>query len=114
MGQSTESMLKTLTSALMCMGALAACEKAPQTIKYDVQDKGLAVPQPQKAAREKCYGISLAQYNDCAAGPGTSCAGTATRDNMPGRWKYVTAGECEGLGGKLDVGRQEQDRPVGE
>ncbi|MEQ9609163.1 MAG: DUF2282 domain-containing protein, partial [Kiloniellaceae bacterium] len=26
-------------------------------------------------AKEKCFGISLAGQNDCAAGPGTTCAG---------------------------------------
>ena len=29
---------------------------------------------------EKCYGISLAGENDCAAGPGTTCAGTSMAD----------------------------------
>lgn len=29
---------------------------------------------------EKCYGISLKGKKDCAAGPGTSCAGTSTVD----------------------------------
>ena len=27
-------------------------------------------------AKEKCYGVSLAGQNDCAAGAGTTCAGT--------------------------------------
>ena len=26
--------------------------------------------------KEKCFGVSLAGENDCAAGPGTTCAGT--------------------------------------
>ena len=28
-------------------------------------------------AKERCYGVSLKGKNDCAAGPGTSCAGTS-------------------------------------
>jgi uncharacterized membrane protein len=48
---------------------------------------------PQKGA-EKCYGISLAGKNDCAAGPGTSCAGTSKRDYQGNAWKYVKAGTC--------------------
>lgn len=48
---------------------------------------------PQKGA-EKCYGISLAGKNDCAAGPGTSCAGTSKRDYQGNAWKYVKAGSC--------------------
>ena len=50
----------------------------------------------QKAKPEKCYGISLAGQNDCAAGPGTSCAGTSVKDYQGNAWKLVPAGTCEG------------------
>ncbi len=43
---------------------------------------------------EKCYGISLAGQNDCAAGPGTTCAGTSTKDYQGNAWKAVPAGTC--------------------
>lgn len=43
---------------------------------------------------EKCYGVALAGQNDCAAGPGTSCAGTSTKDYQGNAWKYVPAGTC--------------------
>jgi len=43
----------------------------------------------------KCYGISLAGENDCAAGPGTTCAGTSTIDYQGNAWKLVPAGTCE-------------------
>ena len=45
-------------------------------------------------AKEKCYGISLAGQNDCAAGPGTTCAGTSTVDYQGNAWKLVPAGDC--------------------
>jgi uncharacterized membrane protein len=48
----------------------------------------------QKPAMEKCYGISLAGKNDCAAGPGTSCAGTSKTDYQGNAWKLVKAGTC--------------------
>ena len=48
-------------------------------------------PQPQS---EKCYGVSLAGKNDCAAGPGTSCAGTSRRAYQGNAWKYVAKGTC--------------------
>ena len=56
-----------------------------------------AVPaQAQKRpAMEKCYGVAKAGQNDCAAGPGTSCAGTSTRDYQGNAWKLVKKGECE-------------------
>ena len=43
---------------------------------------------------EKCYGVSLAGQNDCAAGPGTSCAGTSTVDYQGNAWSLVPAGTC--------------------
>jgi uncharacterized membrane protein len=40
------------------------------------------------ANMEKCFGVSLAGKNDCAAGPGTTCAGTSKVDYqaMPLNW----------------------------
>lgn len=48
----------------------------------------------QMSGKEKCYGISLAGQNDCAAGPGTTCAGTSTKDFQGNAWKAVPAGTC--------------------
>ncbi|MFW8593456.1 DUF2282 domain-containing protein [Cribrihabitans neustonicus] len=45
--------------------------------------------------KEKCYGVSLAGQNDCAAGPGTTCAGTSTMDYQGNAWTLVDAGTCE-------------------
>ena len=45
-------------------------------------------------AMEKCYGVALAGENDCAAGPGTTCAGTSTTDYQGNAWKLVPAGTC--------------------
>jgi uncharacterized membrane protein len=46
-------------------------------------------------SKEKCYGVSLAGQNDCAAGPGTTCAGTSTVDYQGNAWSLVDAGTCE-------------------
>ena len=43
----------------------------------------------------KCYGVSLAGQNDCAAGPGTTCAGTSTVDYQGNAWTLVPEGTCE-------------------
>ncbi len=48
----------------------------------------------QKQEMEKCYGVAKAGKNDCAAGPGTSCAGTSTRDYQGNAWKLVPKGTC--------------------
>ena len=45
------------------------------------------------ADKERCYGVSLAGQNDCAAGPGTTCAGTSTRDYQGNAWKLVPKGK---------------------
>ncbi|MEF2552559.1 DUF2282 domain-containing protein [Aurantimonas sp. A2-1-M11] len=54
---------------------------------------------PASAADEtdtvKCYGVALAGQNDCAAGPGTTCAGTSSVDYQGNAWKAVPAGTCE-------------------
>ena len=55
---------------------------------------GPAAPQP---GADKCYGVSLAGKNDCAAGAGTSCAGTSAVDYDAHAWKYVAKGTCEGI-----------------
>ncbi|VWX60667.1 BufA1 family periplasmic bufferin-type metallophore [Sphingorhabdus sp. 109] len=52
-------------------------------------------------AKEKCYGVALAGKNDCAAGPGTTCAGTSTADYQGNAWKYVSKGSCVKMGGTL-------------
>ena len=44
--------------------------------------------------QEKCYGVSLAGENDCAAGPGTTCAGTSKVDYQGNAWTLVEAGTC--------------------
>ena len=56
---------------------------------------GLATSaQAANPAKEKCYGISKAGKNDCAAGAGTTCAGTSKRDYQGNAWKYVAKGTC--------------------
>ena len=37
--------------------------------------------------QEQCYGISKKGKNDCAAGPGTTCAGTSKVDFQGNAWK---------------------------
>jgi uncharacterized membrane protein len=107
MGQHRQTELGHLAGLLLAAATLSACngESKTKDIRYDETDRGLTMPEPKKAAREKCYGIALAQYNDCAAGPKSDCAGTATKDYMPDRWKYVAAGKCEAeFAGTLEPG----------
>jgi uncharacterized membrane protein len=43
---------------------------------------------------EKCFGVSLAGQNDCAAGAGTTCAGTSVTDYQGDAWTLVDKGSC--------------------
>jgi uncharacterized membrane protein len=71
--------MKTLAVA----GALAAALSAQ-----------FATTAAAEGAKEKCFGVSLAGANDCAAGEGTSCAGTSKVDYQGNSWTYVPAGTC--------------------
>jgi uncharacterized membrane protein len=63
----------------------------------------------QDTSKERCYGISLAGKNDCAAGAGTTCAGTSKVDYQGNAWKYVAKGTCaqmttpKGMGSLMPV-----------
>jgi uncharacterized membrane protein len=46
---------------------------------------------------EKCYGVSKAGQNDCAAGPGTSCAATSKTDYQGDAWVLVEKGTCTSI-----------------
>lgn len=51
----------------------------------------------QDDSKEKCYGVSLAGKNDCAAGPGTTCAGTSKVDYQGNAWTLVPKGSCTSI-----------------
>lgn len=53
-----------------------------------------ALPVHAQENMEKCFGVALAGQNDCAAGPGTTCAGTSVVDYQGNAWKLVPAGTC--------------------
>lgn len=49
----------------------------------------------QSADKEKCFGVALKGKNDCAAGPGTTCAGTSKVDYQANAWSFVPKGTCD-------------------
>ncbi|KMW56283.1 putative signal peptide protein [Candidatus Rhodobacter oscarellae] len=73
--------MSTTVKTLAVAGAVAAAVAGHATIA-------------NAQSQEKCYGISLAGENDCAAGPGTTCAGTSTVDYQGNAWTLVDAGTC--------------------
>ena len=80
--------MSTQLKSLAVAGAVAAALSAH------------ALPASADGAKEKCFGVSLAGENGCAAGPGTTCAGTSKVDFQGNAWKVVPAGTCE----TMDVG----------
>jgi uncharacterized membrane protein len=76
------------SAAILVLAALASGAAFAQGM-----DKKDASPMAQPEM-EKCYGISMAGRNDCAAGPGTTCAGTSKSDYQGNAWKYVAKGTC--------------------
>ncbi len=73
-------MSKTLKTVAVA-GAVAAALAAQTTTAVAME-------------KEKCFGVSLAGKNDCAAGPGTTCAGTSKVDYQGNAWTLVDAGTC--------------------
>ena len=75
------------TAAALALAALASGAALAQGM--DRKDANMPGP-----GMEKCYGVSMAGKNDCAAGPGTTCAGTSKVDYQGNSWKLVPAGTC--------------------
>ena len=67
-------------------------------------------PLADMVGMEKCYGVSLAGKNDCAAGPGTSCAGTSKVDYQANAWKNVPAGTCTTIKTPKGMGSMHQGK----
>ena len=80
----TPAKLLVGAGALLALGANVA---VAQTMPSAQQERGM----------EKCYGVAKAGQNDCAAGPGTTCAGTSTRDYQGNAWKLVAKGTCASI-----------------
>ena len=78
----------TTLSGLTVAGAMATALALAATAAS-------AQPKPPATAdQEKCFGIALKGQNDCAAGPGTTCAGTSKVDYQGNAWKIVPKGTC--------------------
>lgn len=73
----------TAMTTRLALGASLACALG-----------AMAVTPVMAQDMEKCFGVALAGKNDCAAGPGTTCAGTSKVDYQGNAWKLVPAGTC--------------------
>ena len=84
-----------MTTRTLTLGALAlaALTSGAAMAQADAMKSG----EMAKPAMEKCFGVSMAGKNDCAAGAGTTCAGTSKVDYQGNAWKYVPAGTCASM-----------------
>ncbi len=86
------------SKTLMVAGALATALSAA------------AMPAAAQDTKEKCYGVALAGKNDCAAGAGTTCAGTSKVDYQGNAWSLVPTGTCTTM--ELPEGRMGSLEPL--
>ncbi len=118
MANNTTLSISALAGALLvaaCSGAAdtdntAAAEGAGAQVAANTEAEAAEMSEVS-GEKEKCFGVALAGKNDCAAGPGTTCAGTSTVDYQGNAWKYVAADSCENAGGSL-VEVADNDPPV--
>ena len=80
-------MSKKLASVALVAGAVATA----------LTMTSIAATSASAAEKEQCYGVSKAGKNDCAAGPGTTCAGSSTVDYQGNAWTLVPKGTCDGM-----------------
>jgi len=85
---------RRLAVSALALSALATGLALAQSQSMDKMKDGKAMADAQPVAMEKCWGVSLAGKNDCAAGAGTTCAGTSKADYQGNAWKNVPAGTC--------------------
>jgi uncharacterized membrane protein len=83
--------MKTQINALTIAGSLATALTLLASVPASAQ------PKPAQPGMDKCFGVALAGQNDCAAGAGTTCAGTSKVDYQGNAWKYVAKGTCESM-----------------
>ena len=81
----------TTRSLAFAAAALAALSTSAFASDYKTEAADKTV------AMEKCYGVALAGKNDCAAGAGTTCAGTSKVDYQGNSWKNVAKGTCTSI-----------------
>lgn len=93
--------LGSVATAFIAAAALSACSGGASEATEGAEAEGAETMEVAEAEKEKCFGIAKAGENDCAAGEGTSCAGTSVVDYQGNAWKYTDGGECEAQGGSL-------------
>jgi uncharacterized membrane protein len=98
----TAALLLGASAALLSTGAVAGPNsqlKLAEGASAKVQEQFQTWMAGDKISgrKDKCFGIALAGENDCAAGAGTSCEGTSTKDFQANSWTFAPKGTCESI-----------------
>lgn len=83
----SQTLATQTTAAALALALGAALTLAQSPAHAQGMDKAMT-------DKEKCYGVAMKGKNDCAAGAGTTCAGTSMRDHQGNSWAYVAKGSC--------------------
>ncbi|HXR89625.1 MAG TPA: DUF2282 domain-containing protein [Steroidobacteraceae bacterium] len=96
------------TTSILVAGALATALSAwvptissaqgekmtPEQMKMMKEKQAMTMKELKGGKVEQCWGVARAGQNDCFAGPGTTCAGTSTKDYQGNAFKLVPKGTC--------------------
>jgi uncharacterized membrane protein len=83
-----------MNARTLALAAAALAALSTQAFAADDKKATDKMAADKTAATEKCFGVALAGKNDCAAGAGTTCAGTSKVDYQGNSWKSVAKGTC--------------------
>lgn len=87
----------TASLAAVSAGSVAQAEGMTMTNDQMMAKQADTKAQVASGKMERCFGVALAGQNDCAAGPGTTCAGTSTVDYQGNAFKLVPTGTCTSI-----------------
>jgi uncharacterized membrane protein len=90
--------LATAVTALSGPAATAGgMQMSPAMHKMMMEKQAHTMQELKTGQYQRCFGVALAGHNDCYAGPGTTCAGTAARNYQGNAFKLVPAGTCTAI-----------------
>ncbi len=90
--------LATAITALSGPAALAGgMQMSPAMQKMMMEKRAHTMKELKTGQFQQCWGVALAGHNDCYAGPGTTCAGTAARNYQGNAFKLVPTGTCTAI-----------------
>lgn len=111
--QTRHALVATAFTASLLASGMAQADGMKTTEEQMMAKQADTKAQLAGGKMEMCFGIAMAGQNDCAAGPGTTCAGTSTRDCDGAAFKLVPKGTCEGIMTPKGHGMLKAMRPIG-